>query len=175
MVKFSATIKKFAQQGEKTGWTYIIIPAKTAQLLKPANKKSFRVKGKLDEHKISKVALIPMGEGDFIMALNATMRKGIRKNIGATINVELQLDTQEIKPPAALIECLKDEPAAFGQYQSLAKSHQLYFTRWIESAKGEETKARRIAQTVTALAAGKDYGAMLRALKQERADQLKSF
>lgn len=168
MICFIATIEKFKQQGEKTGWTYILIPGEIVQGLKPGNKKSFRVKGKLDNYQIERVALIPMGEGDFIMAVNAGMRKNICKNIGATIKVELTVDTQEIKPPAALIECLKDEPAAWAQYTAIAPSHQLYFTRWIESAKTEATKTKRIAQTVTALAAGKDYGAMLRSLKAQK-------
>ena len=48
MVSYSTTILKFDEQGEKTGWTYIVIPSAIAQKLKPGNKKSFRVKGKLD-------------------------------------------------------------------------------------------------------------------------------
>ncbi|MEJ0102256.1 MAG: DUF1905 domain-containing protein [Bacteroidota bacterium] len=71
MVQYTATILQFAEQGEKTGWTYIEIPADIAQKLKPGNKKSFRVKGKLDNHPIKKVALLPMGGGRFIMPLNA--------------------------------------------------------------------------------------------------------
>jgi hypothetical protein len=84
------------------------------------------VKGRLDACRIERVALMPMGEGDFIMAVNAIMRKEIRKNVGATIKVELAMDNTEIKPPAALIECLKDEPAAWAQYQSL--HHRTSFT-----------------------------------------------
>jgi hypothetical protein len=45
MIKFTATLLKFDKQGEKTGWTYIEIPADLAQKLKPGNKKIFRVKG----------------------------------------------------------------------------------------------------------------------------------
>ncbi len=45
MLKFTTTIKKFDKQGEKTGWTYIEIPAAIAQQLNPENRKSFRVKG----------------------------------------------------------------------------------------------------------------------------------
>ena len=172
MICFTATIEKFGQQGEKTGWTYIVVPSKIAERLKAGNKRSFRVKGKLDEHLIESVALIPMGEGDFILPLNASMRKGIRKNIGAQLEVQLLVDTKEILPPPELIECLQDEPAAWQQYQSIASSHKLYFTRWINSAKTEPTKAKRIAQAVTALAAGKDYGTMLRSLKVEKGERL---
>ena len=56
MVKFSTTILKFDKQGEKTGWTYITIPAKIAQQLNPGNKKSFRVKGRLDDFEIENIS-----------------------------------------------------------------------------------------------------------------------
>jgi hypothetical protein len=75
MISFTTTILKFGQQGEKTGWTYILIPAELAGQLKPGHKKSFRVKGRLDQYPIKGVALLPMGEGDFIMALNAAHAK----------------------------------------------------------------------------------------------------
>ena len=42
MVKFTTSILKFKEQGEKTGWTYIDVPAKIAEQLKPNNKKSFQ-------------------------------------------------------------------------------------------------------------------------------------
>ena len=87
MLQFNTILKQFNEQGEKTGWTYIEIPAKIAQQLKPGNKKSFRVKGRLDNYEIKGVALMPMGEGDFIMAVNATMRKGIGKRKGDKLKV----------------------------------------------------------------------------------------
>src|SRR6185369_14642663 len=97
VINFTATLLQFAEQGEKTGWTYIQIPAKLAQQLKPGNKKSFRVKGKLDDYAIKTVALIPMGGGEFIMAVNATMRKGIGKRKGAKVKVQLQVDSKPIQ------------------------------------------------------------------------------
>ena len=171
MVQFTTTIKKFNQQGEKTGWTYIELPADLAQDLKPGNKKSFRVKGKLDQYPIEKAALMPMGNGAFILPLNAAMRKGTGKGKGAMLHVQLQEDTQEIKPPAELLECLQDEPEALANYNRLAKSHQHYFTRWITEAKTETTRAKRIALTVNALLKGLDFGTMLRNMKKENAEQ----
>ena len=81
MIKFNATIKKFAQQGEKTGWTYIELPAAVAEKLQPGKKQSFRVKGSLDAFVIKGIALIPMGGGDFILPLNASIRKGVKKKV----------------------------------------------------------------------------------------------
>ncbi|MDP9230886.1 MAG: YdeI/OmpD-associated family protein [Bacteroidota bacterium] len=168
MVQFTTTILQFAKQGEKTGWTYIEIPAALAQKLKPDNKKSFRVKGCLDDYSIKHVALLPMGNGNFIMALNTTIRKGIRKRKGAKLNVQLEADDAPIKLSAEFMECLADEPKAKIFFSKLPKSHQHYFSKWIESAKTELTKAKRIAQSVNALSVNKGYGEMLRALKNNK-------
>ena len=165
MIQFAATIKKFGQQGEKTGWTYIEIPAAAAKKLNPENKKGFRVKGKLDNYRISMVALLPMGGGDFIMPLNAQMRKAIKKQKGAKLDVRLEVDTNEIKPPSELLECLQDEPHALDYFNSLTKGHQNYFTKWINSAKTDPTKAKRIAATINALDKHWDFGQMIRAMK----------
>ena len=171
MVRFAATILKFAEQGEKTGWSYIRIPKLLAQELKPGYKKSFRVQGKLDDYAFTGMALIPMGEGDFVLALNAQVRKSIRKEKGARVQVILELDLNIPEIPAEFLECLADEPEALAHFNKLNLSHRNYWCNWIRSAKSEATRARRIAQSVTALARGWDYGQMIRHLKNERQER----
>jgi hypothetical protein len=168
MISFNATLERFAKQGEKTGWTYLIIPAKVANKINPGVKKSYRVKGKLDDHKIEKVSLMPMGEGDFIMAFNAAMRKGTGKRYGATVKVQIELDKSPILPPSELIECLKDEPEAYKYFNALPQGHRNYFTKWIETAKTEATKTKRIALVVKTMVRKMDFGAMLREERDER-------
>ena len=112
MVSYTTTILKFGEQGEKTGWTYIEVPAEYAEKLKPGNRKSFRVRGKLDDFAIKSVALMPMGEGDFIMPLNAEIRKGIGKRKGAKLSVKIEVDDSPIKLSDDLLDCLSDEPKA---------------------------------------------------------------
>ena len=92
MLKFTTEILKFEKKGEKSGWTYIEIPADIAQQLKPGEKKSFRVKGKLDNHSIKQAALLPMGYGDFILPLKAEVRRKLGKRKGAPLTVQLALD-----------------------------------------------------------------------------------
>ncbi len=162
-VSYTIRILKFSKMGEKTGWTYIEVPADVAEKLFPGNKKSFRVKGCLDDYKIKGVALSPMGGGDFIMPLNAALRKGIGKREGAMLRVTLQRDTAELVVDPDLIECLKEEPEAFNYFSSMPKSHQNYFSKWIEAAKTPETKAKRIARTIHALSNKMNYAEMIRA------------
>lgn len=165
MVTFNTTILKFDKQGEKTGWTYIEITAAKAKKLKPETKVSFRVKGTLDTFKIKQVALMPMGDGNFIMPLNAAMRKGIGKKQGDKLKVTLEADNSEFEFSADFIECLRDDPEAYDFFQSLTGSHQKYFSKWIDSAKTSATKTKRIVMAVTALAKKQGYPEMIRSNK----------
>jgi hypothetical protein len=167
MITFSTRILKFNDKGEKTGWRYIEISKRQAQQLKPDSKVSFRVKGKLDQHAIQKTALLPMGEGSFILPINGTIRKAIGKKEGDILKVELALDERPLTLSSDFIKCLKDEPGAYDFFKSLPKSHQQYFSKWIESAKTMQTKTKRITMAVIALASGQGYSEMIRANKAQ--------
>jgi hypothetical protein len=167
-VQFSCTIQKFASKGEKTGWTYIKIPANIAAALQPGNKKSFRVKGKLDSCNINGIALLPMGEGDFIMALNSSLRKKIGKQKGAKLAVQLMVDEEKPALSADLMNCLDDEPQAKKAFTAIPKSYQNYYSKWIESAKTDATKAKRISMTVWSLARGMSYAEMLKSARMDK-------
>ena len=166
MISFKTTLLKFDKQGEKTGWTYITIPQKIAQQLKPDNKRSFRVKGTIDELAIRSVALLPMGAGDFIMAINATMRKGILKRKGDTVKLALELDHTVQKISPALLACLEDEPDAVEYFKKLPGSHQQYYSKWIESAKTDATKTKRIASAINAFSKKMSFSQMMQLQKK---------
>jgi uncharacterized protein YdeI (YjbR/CyaY-like superfamily) len=108
--------------------------------------------------------------GDFIMPVNATMRKAIRKRKGDRVMVALEVDKAVIQLPKDLLECLADEPQALAFFKNMVKSHQNYFGKWVDSAKTDATRAKRIAQTVNAMAKSRTFSEMLRSLKQERED-----
>ncbi len=168
MVDFITTILQFAEKGEKTGWSYIEIPVDIAQQLIPGNKKSFMVKGRLDQYKFEGMNLLPMGGGIFIMALNATLRKKIHKGKGAMLRVRLEVDTRPFQVPAWMIECLEDEPMAQARFLKLPKSHQNYYIKWIESAKTEPTRVKRIAQVVTSFIKGLNFAEMMRMNREDK-------
>lgn len=172
MVTFTTTILKFDKKGEKTGWTYIEISARQAQKLKPDTKVSFRVKGKLDNYSIEKVALLPMGEGAFIMPLNATMRKATGKKAGDKLKVALEEDERSLALSPDLMKCLKDEPIALENFKKLPRSHQQYYSKWVDSAKTMQTKSKRIMATVMGCLKSLNYSQMMREYKQSDSDHL---
>ena len=166
MEQFTATMHRFEKQGEKTGWTYIEIVPDVAERLKPGNRKSFRVKGKLDNYKISGISLLPMGGGSFIMAINATMRKAIGKKHGAMVKVQLEEDTKVYQLNKEFMECLRDEPKALANFSAMPRSFQNYYSKWIESAKTEPTRTKRIAHAVSTLARGMNFSEMIRSMQK---------
>jgi len=88
------------------------------------------------------------------------------KKQGDKIKVELELDS-DIVICAELLECLEDEPVAKAYFTKLAPSHQRYYSRWIESAKTDQTKIKRITQAVNAFSLKLSYGEMIRMNKEK--------
>ncbi|EHQ28203.1 protein of unknown function DUF1905 [Mucilaginibacter paludis DSM 18603] len=168
MIELDTIILKFGDQGEKTGWRYIDIPFDIAEQLMPGQKKSFRVKGMLDGYPFRGLALMPMGDGNFIMALKADIRKAIHKKEGAMLHVQIEADHDyKVEIPDDLMECFEDDTEAFDFFNSLVRSHRDYFIKWIESAKTDATRVKRIVNTVNAMNRKMSYSEMIRALKKE--------
>ena len=168
MITFSAKIQRFASKGEKTGWSYIEISEKHADKINPGCRKSYRVKGTLDSFKIQKTSILPMGDGGFILPINGAMRKGTGKKTGDTLKVSLALDARELQLNSDFVTCLKDDARAYEFFQTLPKSHQNYFSKWIDDAKTISTRTKRITMAVIALAQRQGYGEMIRANRTVR-------
>lgn len=87
------------------------------------------------------------------------LRKSNREAAGLegneTVSVELVLDAEarEIKPPADFVKALKATPPAWDRYQELSFSHKREHVEAIVGAKKPETRARRILNAVRMVAA----------------------
>jgi len=167
MVSFNVEIEKFDTNGEKTGWSYLFIPAAIAAQIKPGERRSIRVKGTIDGVNISGMSLMPMGEGDFILPLKKAIRKAIRKEAGATVVLSLEHHADfKIEMPEDLEICLAQEEGASAYFLSLTKSHQNYFIVWLNTAKTEATRTKRLVMIVNAMVHQYNYAQMLKAGRQ---------
>jgi len=82
------------------------------------------------------------------------------------LNVSLEVDERKITINKELLDCLSDEPEALKFFKSLPKSVQGYFSKWIDTAKTDATKAKRIAESVNALLFHRNFTAMMREIKK---------
>lgn len=87
------------------------------------------------------------------------LRKSNREAAGLegneTVRVTISLDTSKrtITPPPDLARALRAAPPAWPRWQELSYSHQREYAEAVLEAKKPETRARRIAQAVSAIAA----------------------
>jgi uncharacterized protein YdeI (YjbR/CyaY-like superfamily) len=95
------------------------------------------------------------------------MRKSIRKKKGDTVELSLEEDKAEVPLSAVLLECLADDTEANDYFTSLPMSHRQYYSKWIESAKTDATKTKRIARCLHAFANKLNYSQMMRLYKNE--------
>ncbi len=168
MHSFKSIIQKFASKGEKTGWAYVDIPPDIVTKLKLKTKKEFRIKGLMDDVKFERLASYPIGEGNFIIAINGELRKKLGKKEGATLHVKFELDESEPLQSLELMACLNEDPIALKQFNSLLLSHRNYFHRYIYTAKAEATKAGRIVNVINAMYKKQNFGEMIRSLPKKK-------
>lgn len=148
------------------GWTYLEVPADVIAALRLKSNREFRIKGHIDDVKIERQACYPVGAGQFIIALNALLRKRLGKKEGATVSVTLTLDQREALQSQELLDCLREEPHALEQFNTLTKAHQNYFHNYVNSAKGADTRAGRIVNSLNAMLKKMTFGEMIRSLKK---------
>jgi hypothetical protein len=95
--------------------------------------------------------------GEFLVGLNRAVRDSARVEAGDTVTLVLELDTapREVEVPAALAQALEHDPQAKAAYDGMAFTHRKEYARWIEEAKREETRDRRVTQALQMLREGK--------------------
>ncbi|PST83828.1 hypothetical protein C7T94_11925 [Pedobacter yulinensis] len=172
MITVSAEIEKFGTEAaEKAGWRYILVPAALAGILRPGHRQSYRVKGLIDRVPVEGMSLVPVGGGDFILALNGPLRRQLGKKEGDVVTAVLQEDKDfKIEMPEDLEMCLLDEPGTLEKFMAQPKSHRNYFINWINQAKTLPTREKRLVMTVNAMLRGLDFGGMIRAEQASRKD-----
>lgn len=133
----------------KGGWTYADLPQ-----VRPDKNAPFgwvKVKGTIDGIEIKKYHLMPYGEGKLFLPVNAQIRKKIKKQEGDYVHVILYPDDEPTEVPEELLLCLKDEPQAETFFNTLSDREKQNYIKWIYSARQEETKLKRLAETIDRL------------------------
>jgi hypothetical protein len=97
--------------------------------------------------------LIRMGGPHHIVGVPKGIRVKSGKDVGATIEITVEVDNtpREIVVPPDLEAALVPEPDAKEFFESLSYTHRKEYVRWIESAKREETRVRRVEKAIEML------------------------
>ena len=95
--------------------------------------------------------------GEFLLGLNRAVREEAGVEAGDTVEVKLELDTapREAEVPEALANALAEDSEARAAFDRLAYTRRKEYARWINEAKRDETRQRRVAQALEMLRQGK--------------------
>jgi hypothetical protein len=94
--------------------------------------------------------------GRTYLGLRTEIRSAAGIDVGDTVDVVLERDDapREVSVPPALAAALERDPAAREAFDGLAFTHRREYAEWIESAKREETRERRVAKALEMLRGG---------------------
>lgn len=143
-------LQKFPGKG---GWTYAELPE-----IHPNKNNPFSwviVKGNIDSYQLKQYKLMPMGNGKLFLPVKAAVRKLIKKEAGDYVAITLYPDTMVITITEELKACFTTEPkVVFQNFNQLKPEEQKNYIDWIDAAKTDTTKAKRIAAMMARLEKG---------------------
>jgi len=101
--------------------------------------------------------LVRMGSECHLLLILKGIREQVGKTFGDEIKVSVELDVEErvVTVPAELKRLFKSEREAKVAFEKLSYTHQREYVVWINEAKKEETRQRRIVKTHELLKQGK--------------------
>lgn len=99
---------------------------------------------------------MPQGGGLLFLVVKSEVRQVIGKSAGEAVEVimELDLSPRSIPVPQRLQQELKSDPIARKAFETLAPSHRKAFSQWVAEARRDETRERRVMETVRMLRDG---------------------
>lgn len=149
MQEFTAVLIKDDAKG---GWTKFDLPLETGRAF--GDKGFIKVKGFIDGIAFDNIRLMPLGDGNFCMAVKESLRKALGKGHGDTVSVEMEHDNADLSIPGDLAGALQKNKKANTFFDSLTESGRNYYVNWISGAKRGETRTYRIEKTVERLSIG---------------------
>jgi len=101
--------------------------------------------------------LANMGTGCHIIGVRKDIRQAINKRVGDTVLVTIEKDDAErlVNMPSDLVKALSKNKKAKLFFDSLSFTNRKEYARWIDSAKKEETKHKRLKGIIPKLLSGK--------------------
>jgi hypothetical protein len=95
--------------------------------------------------------------GEFVLGFSRDVRGRAGVEAGDEVAVQLELDTapREVAVPDLLASALARDPQALAAFDALSYTHRKEYARWVDEAKRDETRQRRVTQALEMLREGK--------------------
>lgn len=154
-IRFKATLLQPAATEEPGSWTFLILP-KNASAKLPSRGMT-AVDGTLNGS-LFRATLEPDGQKSHWLRVDRKMREAAGADVGDVVTLEIALSAEEPEPrvPTDLRKVLAAAaPNARALWLNITPAARRDWIHWITSPKQLETRARRIRNACSMLAAGK--------------------
>jgi len=90
--------------------------------------------------------LVPRGNGAYRLAIHSDIRKKLRIDIGAVVEVAIRRDEESREPelPPALVLALRNSPKAQQKFRAMTTALRRQIVRYLLSVKSQATLERRV-------------------------------
>lgn len=151
---FNATLLRPVASGRAVSWTFLVLPREASAKLPSRGMVS--VEGTLNGFPF-RATLQPDGQGGHWLKVDRKLRLAAAAETGDLVMLEIAPLAEEPEPkvPADLRKALAAERKARQVWSDITPVARRDWIQWIVSAKQAETRARRIKNACSMLAAGK--------------------
>ena len=97
-----------------------------------------------------RTTLVSRGKGCYRMAIHGVIRKKLRVDCGAVVEVAIQLDEESREPelPPALVLALRNAPKAQRRFRAITTALRRQIVRYLMDVRSQETLERRVSRFV---------------------------
>jgi Bacteriocin-protection, YdeI or OmpD-Associated/Domain of unknown function (DUF1905) len=154
LIRFKAKLFRPAKSEKAGSWTFLVLP-KNASAKLPSRGMT-AIEGTINGFAFQAM-LEPDGQKSHWLKLDRKLSEGARAEAGDIVTLEITPAGEELEPevPADLRKALAAAPKARALWSDITPIARRDWIHWIISAKQPETRARRIKNACSMLAAGK--------------------
>ena len=97
-----------------------------------------------------RTTLVSRGKGSYRVAIHGDIRKKLRVDCGAVVEVALELDEESREPelPPALVLALRNAPKVQRRFRAITTALRRQIVRYLTGVKSQETLERRVSKFV---------------------------
>ncbi len=152
--RFEAKLQRPLNPGSDEAWTFVVLPKEVSGTLPRRGRTT--VDGTLNGHPFQ-TTLEPDGQLSHWLKVDETLRKASNTEPGDTVTVEITPVRTEVEPrvPTDFMKALKAHPDAKTTWDATTVLARIDWIHWIESAKQQKTRNKRVADACDMLGSGK--------------------